>query len=76
VGNPYGPPVDYMDCSTTADDTYVERQVSPAGGDDVDQGDDSHETVQPELEDITQTDSEDVAQLEAPDFPELNDREV
>jgi hypothetical protein len=76
VGNPYGRLVDYIDCSTTADDAHVERQVSPAGGDDIEQGDDPHETVQPELEDITQTDSEDVAQPEATDFPELKDHEV
>jgi hypothetical protein len=76
VGNPYGRPVDHMDCSTAADDAHVERQVSPAGGDDVKQGDDPHETVQPESEDITQPDSEDVAQPEAPDFPKLKDREV
>jgi hypothetical protein len=76
VGNPYGRPVDHMDCSTAADDAHVERQVSPAGGDDVEQGHDPHETVQPESEDITQPDSEDVAQPEAPDFPELKEREV
>jgi hypothetical protein len=76
VGNPYGRPVDHMDCSTAADDAHVERQVSPAGGDDVEQGHDTHETVQPESEDITQPDSEDVAQPEAPDFPELKEREV
>jgi hypothetical protein len=92
VGNPYGRPVDHMDCSTAADDAHVERQVSPAGGDDVEQGHDPHETVQPESEDITQPeseditqpeseditqpDSEDVAQPEAPDFPELKECEV
>ena len=76
VGNPYGRPVDHMDCSTAADDTHVERQVSPAGPDDVEQGDDPHETVQPESEDITQPDSDDVAQPEIIDFPELKDREV
>jgi hypothetical protein len=76
VGNPYGRPVDHMDCSTAADDAHVERQVAPAGGDDVEQGHDTHETVQPESEDITQPDSEDVAQPEAPDFPELKEREV
>jgi hypothetical protein len=76
VGNPYGPPVDHMDCSTAADDAHVERQVSPAGGDDVEQGDDPHETIQLESEDITQTDSEDIAQPDAPDFPELKEHEV
>jgi hypothetical protein len=76
VGNPYGPPVEYMDCSTAADDAHVERQVSLAGGDDVDQGDDPHDILQPELEDITQTDSEDVAQPEAPAFPKLKEHEV
>jgi hypothetical protein len=75
VGNPYGPPVDHMDCSTAADDAHVERQISPAGGDDVEQGDDPHETIQPESEDITQTDSEDIAQPDAPDFPELKEHE-
>ena len=76
LGNPYGPHVEYMDCSTAADDAHVERQVSPAGGDDVDQGDDTHDIPHPESEDITQTDSEDVAQPEAPAFPELKEHEV
>ena len=76
VGNPYGPHVEYMDCYTAADDAHVERQVSPAPGDDVDQGDDPHDIPQPESEDITQTDSEDVAQPEAPAFPELKKHEV
>jgi hypothetical protein len=76
VGNRYGPPVDHMDCSTAAYDAHVERQVSPAGRDDVEQGDDPHETIQPESEDITQTDSEDIARPDAPDFPELKEHEV
>jgi hypothetical protein len=76
VGNPYGPDVEYMDCSTAADDAHVERQVSPAGGDDVDEGDDPHDVPQPESEDNTQTDSEDVAQPDAPAFPELKEHEV
>jgi hypothetical protein len=62
--------------TTADDDAHVERQVSPAGGDDVDQGDDPHDIPQPESEDITQTDSEDVAQPEAPAFPELKEHEV
>jgi hypothetical protein len=77
VGNPYGMPVEDMDCSTAADDAHVERQVSPARGDDVDQGDDPHDIPQPESEDIMQTDSEDVAQPDqAPAFPELREHEV
>ena len=65
-----------MYCSTAADDAHVERKVSPAGGDDVDQGDDPHDIPQPESEDITQTDSEDVAQPEALAFLELKEHEV
>jgi hypothetical protein len=41
-------------------DPYI-RVGNPVGGDDVEQGDDPHETIQPESEDITQTDSEDIA---------------
>jgi hypothetical protein len=65
VGNPYGPDVEYMDCSTAANDAHVEQQVSPAGGDDVNEGDDPHDVPQPESKDNTQTDSEDVAQPDA-----------
>jgi hypothetical protein len=38
--------------TTTDDDAYVERQVSPDGGDDVDHVDDSHDIAQPNSEDI------------------------
>ena len=76
VGNPYGPYVEYMDCSTAGDDAHLERQVSPAGGDDVDQGDDLHDIPQPESEGITHTDSEDIAHPEAPAIPELKENEV
>jgi hypothetical protein len=76
VGNPCGPDVEYMDCSTAADDAHVERHVSSAGRDDVDEGDDPHDVPQPESEDNTQTDLEDVAQPNAPAFPELKEHEV
>ena len=35
------------------DDAHVERQVSPAGGDDVDHGDDPHDIPHPKSEDVT-----------------------
>jgi hypothetical protein len=62
VGTPYGPPVEYLEHTTADDDAYVEWQVSPARGDDVDHGDDPHDIPQPESEDITQTESEDITQ--------------
>jgi hypothetical protein len=62
VATPYDPPVEYLQHTTADDDAYVEWQVSPARGDDVDHGDDPHDIPQPESEDITQTESEDIAQ--------------
>jgi hypothetical protein len=76
MGNPYGPPVEYLQRTTADDDAHVERQVSPAGGDNVDHGDDPHDIPQPESEDITQADSEDVAQPEAPALLVLKEHEV
>jgi hypothetical protein len=49
VGNQYGPPVGCLERTTADDDTHVEWQVSPDGGDDVDHGDDSHDIPQPRL---------------------------
>jgi hypothetical protein len=76
MGNPYGPPVEYFQRTTADDDAHVERQVSPAGGDDVDHGNDPHNIPQPKSEDITQTESEDIAQPEAPALPKLKENEV
>jgi hypothetical protein len=53
-----------------------ERQVSPAGGDDVDHGDDPHDIPQPESEDITQTESEDITQPKASALPVLKENEI
>jgi hypothetical protein len=41
-GNPYGPPVGCLEDTDVDDHTFVERQVSPDGGDNVDHGDDPH----------------------------------
>jgi hypothetical protein len=57
-----------LERTTADDDTHVEWQVSPDGGDDVDHGDDSH--------DIPQLDSKDIAQPEAPALPVLKENEV
>jgi hypothetical protein len=53
VGNPFGPTVECLECTSANDDAHVKRQVFPDGGDDVDHGDDPHDIPQPELEDIT-----------------------
>jgi hypothetical protein len=50
------------------DDAYVERQVSPDEGDDVDHSDNS--------QDIPQPDSENIPQPEGPALPVLKDNEI
>ena len=54
VGNPYSPTVGCLERTTADDDAYVEREVSPTEGDNVDHGDDPHDIPQPESEDIAQ----------------------
>jgi hypothetical protein len=71
MGNPYGPPMEYFQRTTADDDAHMERQVSLAGGDDVDHGDDPHDIPQPKSEDITQTESEDIPQLKSEDLTPL-----
>ena len=48
AGNPHGPMVGCLEHTIAYDDVHAERQVSPYGGDDVDHGDDSHDTPQPD----------------------------
>jgi hypothetical protein len=76
VGNPYSPPVEYLQRTTADDDTHLEWQVSPIGGNDMDHGDDPHNIPQPESEDITQTGSENIAHPKAHALSMLKENEV
>jgi hypothetical protein len=83
-GNPYGPPVGFLERTDVDDHTFVEWQVSPDEGDDVDHSDDPHDIPQTDSADIAQHQSEDIAQpelkdvvqLEVPTLPWLKQNEV
>jgi hypothetical protein len=61
VGNLYGLTVGYLECTAVDDHGYVERQVSPDGGDNTDHVDNPHDIPQTDLADIAQPQSEDIA---------------